>query len=507
MNPRRPSPPGRPPEADGRPRRARRPWLGSLRTRLVVTFVLVTLTGSATATVLAYREARTAILKRAQDSFQDNLHDRVTTVAPDVDLPPTGRGLTELAERVSQSLAGAPLVISRYRELEGTSDGLADRSRITPELREAVRTRSAMSFQRVTLDDIPYLVVGTPVTFGDDGRASGLEIYAVTSLRPEQDDTAALLTAVRDGVAPVVLLSALLALLSARAVLRPVRDLGRATRKLAEGDLSIRVTAKGRDELANLAQDFNETADELQSSVTHLRDQEERARRFVADVSHELRTPLAAMTMVATVLEEDADQLPPDTAQAARTVSAETAKLSRLVDDLMEMSRFDSGAARLTPTDTDLAGAIRASLALRGWTDAVRTELPEGVRAPLDRRRLDVIIANLVGNALRHGAPPVTLTATVTVTGSTRRTAVIEVTDQGPGLSPEALAHVFDRFYKADAARTRSEGSGLGMAISLENARLHGGTIEATNAQEGGAVFTLTLPLPLSEPEAKAPTP
>lgn len=449
--------------------------------------------------MLAYREARTAILKRAQDSFQRSLHDRVTTVAPDIDLPPTERGLTELAERLSRSLDGAPLVVSRYRELQGTSDSLADQSRITPKLREAVRTRSTMSFQRVTHHDIPYLVVGTPVTFADDGRASGLEIFAVTSLRPEQDDTAALLMAVRDGVVPVAVLSALLALLSARAVLRPVRDLGRATRKLAEGDLSIRVTVKGRDELANLAQDFNETADELQSSVTHLRDQEERARRFVADVSHELRTPLAAMTMVATVLEEDADQLPSDTAHAARTVSAETAKLSRLVDDLMEMSRFDSGAARLALTDTDLAEAIRASLALRGWTEAVRTELPDGVRGPLDRRRFDVVVANLVGNALRHGAPPVTVSLT-----RTEDTAVVTVRDHGPGLSPEALTHVFDRFYKADAARTRSEGSGLGTAISLENARLHGGTIEAANHPEGGAVFTLRLPLPPPETETEA---
>ncbi|MEU8763291.1 ATP-binding protein [Streptomyces sp. NPDC048659] len=452
--------------------------------------MLVTLTGSATATALAYREARTAILKRAQDSFQRDLHDRITALAPDTDLPPTERGLTELAERVSSGLDGAPLVVTRYRELQGTSDPLADPSRITPRLREAVRTRGSMSFQRVTLHAIPYLVVGTPVTFADTGRASGLEIYAVTSLRPEQDDTAALLTAVRDGVVPVVVLSALLALLSARAVLRPVRDLGRATRKLAEGDLSIRVAVKGRDELANLAQDFNETADELQTSVAHLRDQEERARRFVADVSHELRTPLAAMTMVATVLEEDADQLPPDTARAARTVSAETAKLSRLVEDLMEMSRFDSGAARLTPAETDLAEAIRASLALRGWTDRVDTALPDGVRVRLDRRRLDVIIANLVGNALRHGAPPVTVTL-----ATTPDAAVITVADRGPGLSPEALARVFDRFYKADAARTRSEGSGLGLAISLENARLHGGTIEASNTPEGGAVFTTTLPL------------
>ncbi|MET8756195.1 HAMP domain-containing sensor histidine kinase, partial [Streptomyces sp. NPDC004667] len=261
----------------------------------------------------------------------------------------------------------------------------------------------------------------------------------------------------------------------------------------AAGDLSSRATARGRDELADLARDFNKTAEELESSVARLCEQEARARRFVADVSHELRTPLAAVTMVATILDEDAGQLPPDTARAARTVSAETAKLSRLVDDLMEMSRFDSGAARLRLQETDLAEAIRAGLALRGWQNRVVTHLPDGVREVVDRRRVDVIVANLVGNALRHGAPPVTVT--LSAVGDW---LAVTVTDSGPGLPPEALAHVFDRFFKADTARTRSSdqesGSGLGTAIALENARLHGGTIEASNRSAGGAEFTLRLP-------------
>lgn len=102
-----------------------------------------------------------------------------------------------------------------------------------------------------------------------------------------------------------------------------------------------------------------------------------------------------------------------------------------------------------------------------------------------------MIVANLVGNALRHGAPPVTLTLATDPAGDW---LTVEVADRGPGLPPETLAHVFDRFYKADSARTRSEGSGLGTAIALENARLHGGTIEASNAPDGGAVFTLRLP-------------
>ncbi|MDT7781890.1 MAG: two-component system, OmpR family, sensor histidine kinase MtrB, partial [Pseudonocardiales bacterium] len=105
-------------------------------------------------------------------------------------------------------------------------------------------------------------------------------------------------------------------------------------------------------------------------------------------------------------------------------------------------------------------------------------------------RRLDVIVANLVGNALRHGAPPVTVT--LYVEGSS---LVIMVADSGPGLSAEVLPHVFARFYKADSARGRSEGSGLGLAIAWENARLHGGTLVAQNRPGGGALFTLRLPL------------
>lgn len=468
---------------------------GGLRTRLVVTFVLVALVSAVTATALAYRESRTAVLKRAQNTAVTDLKSQVDEAAGNFDLPPDATTLTRFVNTVSDGLGGDKQVVAYYQDLRASSDPTADQTRITPELRTAVRTRDRTSFQRVEWRRQPYLAVGTPVSY-DDGRASGLDVFVITDLRAEQQDTVALLNTVRNGIVPVVLLAAVLALLAARTVLRPVRELGRATRRHATGDLTSRVTVHGRDELAGLAKDFNETAGALESSVDELREQEARARRFVADVSHELRTPLAAMTMVATVLEEDAAQLPADSAHAARTVSAETAKLSRLVDDLMEMSRFDSGAAQLNLGETELADAVRATLALRGWTDAVRARLPTGVRAVVDRRRVDVVVANLVGNALRHGAPPVTVTLT-----ADQEWAGVEVTDSGPGLPPEALAHVFDRFYKADSARTRSNdggGSGLGTAIALENARLHGGTIDVANrapADGGGAVFTLRLPL------------
>ncbi|WP_032789977.1 sensor histidine kinase, partial [Streptomyces sp. W007] len=160
-----------------------------------------------------------------------------------------------------------------------------------------------------------------------------------------------------------------------------------------------------------------------------------------------------------------------------------------LVEDLMEMSRFDARAAGLNTDEVDAAEAVRRTLSGRQWQDRVRAELPEGVRIRLDPRRFDVIVANLVGNALHHGAEP------VTVRLSSRAGALItEVRDSGPGIAPDALPNIFDRFYKADSARSRSSGSGLGLAITQENVRLHGGTIRAENTPGGGALFTVELP-------------
>ncbi|MFC5253301.1 ATP-binding protein [Streptomyces nigrescens] len=461
--------------------------VGGLRSRLVVTFVLVTLLSAVTTAALAHRECRNAVLKRAQNTTMTEFRNRVSEVAADIDIPPDQSTLTRFAASVSRGL-GADIVVARYHDLTATSDSLADQTRITPELRTAVRTAGRMHFQRVEWQGEPFLVVGASVAF-DTGRTSDLDVFTLAPLRAEEEDIAVLVATVRGGLVPVVLLAAALALLAARTVLRPVRDLGRATRKLAEGELSTRVAVKGRDEVAQLAETFNHTAESLQTSVAELRAQEERARRFVADVSHELRTPLAAMTLVSNVLDEDADQLPPDSALAARTVSAEIAQLTRLVQDLIEISRFDAMTASLDTVETDLAELVRSTLTRRGWGAPVNTDLAEGVRAMVDRRRIDVVVANLVGNALKHGAQPVAV-----VLRATDNEITLDVTDCGPGLPPEALPHVFDRFYKADTARRRSEGSGLGTAISLENAQLHGGTISAANRAEGGAVFTLRLP-------------
>jgi two-component system sensor histidine kinase MtrB len=284
-----------------------------------------------------------------------------------------------------------------------------------------------------------------------------------------------------------------LAFAAARRVLGPVRRLARAAQQMSGGDLSVRVEPAGRDELAQLVTTFNTMASALQDKVGELEVMEARARRFAGDVSHELRTPLTAMTAVADILSDDTAASVDGTA-AARLVAQEIRHLNRLVEDLIEISRFDAGSAQLIAEDTDVSAAVQECLRARNWADAC-PEVPAGLTVRLDRRRFDVIVANLVGNALRHGAPPVTVRASIQAGRAGGSELVLEVRDHGPGLPAGAIGHVFDRFYKADSARARSEGSGLGLAIAQENSRLHGGRIDAANDPGGGAVFTVRLPV------------
>lgn len=479
-----------------------KPPLRGLRGRLLVAFVLVTAVATLTTGALTFREARTAVLQQGQDTVIKRLRYHVNAIAVGISYPPTRGDLEWVAAEVARAEPGQNWrVLATYRELRATSTPQDKFTELTPAMRSAVGSRRAAVFQRVSTDGRSALVVGLPVTLETPSEhpASGVAVFLTVPQTGEQGYVDALVTAIGRAVVPALGLAVLLALLAARGVLRPVRELRRATRRIAEGHLNTRLAVNGSDELADLSHTFNETAAALEESVAELRRMEARARRFVADVSHELRTPLAAMSAVTDILDEDAARLDPDTATAVRLISEETVKLARLVDDLMEISRFDAGAAGLQLDDIDLAESLRRSLAARAWLDTVDARLPEPgeLRGRVDPRRLDVVVANLVGNALRHGARPVQLILHAREMPDTDETgwAVIEVLDSGPGIPADVLPHVFDRFYKSDTARTRTEGSGLGLSITAENVHLHGGTVRAANRAQGGAVFTVEIPL------------
>ncbi|MEV4004126.1 HAMP domain-containing sensor histidine kinase [Actinomadura sp. NPDC049753] len=468
-----------------------------LRVRLAAAFTAVALLASLLASGISYVLLRRVMLQRAQDAV---INDVRTTLAQQIppNLPPDVGPL--VAAALEDALGSAPgrRAVAVPVPLRGEGELPAPGALDVPVTREfARRAVRGVVFQRVERHGTPYLLVGARAsgyrtTVGEPWRTTPPMVFVSASLRREAADlwlfTRTLLIA--DAAALAAALA--LALLATGGVLRPVRRLGAAARALGEGRLDTRVRVQGRDELADLASTFNRTAEALERTVTELRAMEAASRRFVADVSHELRTPLTSMIAMTDVLAEEAAEGGAGDA-AARLVADETRRLGTLVEHLIEISRFDAGAAALVLDDVNVADAVGATLEARGWRDEVAVEGPADLFVRLDPRRFDVIVANLAGNALKHGSPPVSLSFGPP-DGEDGSGVRVVVADHGPGLPDDLVSAVFDRFVKAEAARSRSEGSGLGLSIARESALLHGGTLEAANGPEGGAVFTLWLP-------------
>ncbi|MEU1661044.1 HAMP domain-containing sensor histidine kinase [Streptomyces griseofuscus] len=480
--------------------------LRGLRPRLIAAFVLVATVSALSTGALAFRGARTGVLQQSQDAVIRQFRTSVNAAA--VYTPPVP-GASDLQRAVDQVLHANPeqgwRVLATYGDHRAWAPS-AGFDKLSPELLRSVRTKRAAVFQRVNTQGHSFLVVGMPVTYttaaDQTPRLSGMAMFLVVPQNTEEAYVDAMVGNIERATLVALCLAVALALMAASGVLRPVRALRGATRRMAEGHLDVRLAVSGSDELADLSQSFNDTAAALERSVAELRRLEAQARRFVADVSHELRTPLAAMSAVTDVLNENALHLDQETGHALRLVREGTSRLSGLVEDLMEISRFDAGAIEPHLDELDLAESLANTLAARSWQDQVETHVPgPGVlRTRVDPRRFDVVMANLVGNALRHGAAPVRLTMEREERAD-GAWAVVKVSDNGPGITEEAMPHIFERFYKAGASRTRSESSGLGLAITAENVRLHQGRISAANLPGDGAEFTVELPLRRDSPD------
>ncbi|MCA2212132.1 sensor histidine kinase [Jidongwangia harbinensis] len=462
----------------------RRWWPRGLRIRLLVAFVLVAVTGAGAAAWSGARSASAALVTVTERRLTEAVAGQLNALTPQLTYPPNQAALDRLRAAV-----GTDTLVT-YRALRSAAGDHT--ALVSDALRDAVRSRDRLSTQRISAGGVPWLLIGTPVMVtAPDGRQtrSGIEVYAVRDLAAVEQQVDGMTRSAARTAALALPLAVLLALSAAGSVLRPVRKLRDTARRLAAGDLDARSPPRGADELADLTVTINQMAGSLQESMAGMRRMQADARRFAADASHELRTPLSTLTAVVEVLASATDGMADDARESAELAITETHRLVRLVDDLMEVSRFDGGTAQLLMEEIDLADAVRDSLRARGWAGRVDLVAPPGTRLRVDRRRLDVIVANLVGNALRHGHPPVRVRIT-------DRPALvsIEVTDRGPGLPGHVLPQVFERFYKHDAARSRTPGSGLGLAIARENARLHGGDLTAGNADGGGARFVLHLP-------------
>jgi two-component system sensor histidine kinase MtrB len=358
------------------------------------------------------------------------------------------------------------------------------------------------------LPDGPGVVVGSQVRLPADSNTYTL--YYLYSLDEQQRTLALVSRAMLVAGVPLLLLVAGLTWLVTRQVVTPIRMARRVAERLAAGQLQERLRVRGEDDLARLATSFNQMASNLQKQIRQLEELSRLQRRFVSDVSHELRTPITTVRMASDVIHDARPFLDPVTGRAAELLQKELDRFETLLADLLEISRFDAGAAVLEAEDVNLVDVARrvvdmtSALAAQRDTRVVVHDPGVPCVAEADVRRVERIVRNLVTNAIDHAE-----SRDVEIfIGADLQSAAIAVRDHGIGLGPGESAMVFNRFWRADPARARtSGGTGLGLSISLEDTHLHGGWLQAWGRPGEGAQFRLTLPRHLTTQLRHSPLP
>ena len=383
--------------------------------------------------------------------------------------------------------------------LASLTSGALDLESVSPELQAAVaaspgRQQTQMSEVTVEGENLPAVVVGSVVEVPNAGA------YDLYFIYPMEQEVATMGLIGNSFVIAGIILTVLVGAVAwvvTRQVVKPVRRAGEVAQRLSAGKLNERMPTRGEDDLALLATSFNGMADSLQSQIRQLEGLSAVQQRFVSDVSHELRTPLTTIRMAVDLIHESRRDFEPTVGRSAELLAGELDRFEDLLADLLEISRFDAGAADLDVEPVDLRGTIakvveaaRPLAERRGSVVTVHAP-DEPAEAEVDERRVERILRNLVVNAIEHGdGRPIDLYVAV---GSDAVAVVVE--DHGVGLRPGEAANVFTRFWRADPARARTTGgTGLGLSISLEDARLHNGWLQAWGERGVGSRFRLTLP-------------
>ena len=370
-------------------------------------------------------------------------------------------------------------------------------------------TYSTIQYDSLTgRPDVAGIVTGSQLVLPADGGT-----YTLYSLFPmtEQAQTLSLVRrALFTGGSLLLVLVAGLTWLVTRQVVTPVRLARRVAERLASGRLEERMHVRGEDDIARLGTSFNQMAASLQKQIRQLEELSRVQRRFVSDVSHELRTPLTTVRMAGDVLHDAREDFDPVTARAAELLQKELDRFELLLSDLLEISRFDAGAAVLELEDVNLldvahrvADATRPLAEARATTVVVRPPKRPCI-AECDVRRVERIVRNLVTNAIDYADSR----EVVVLLDSDEEASALAVRDYGIGLKPGESAMVFNRFWRADPSRARTTGgTGLGLSISLEDAHLHGGWLQAWGEPGRGSQFRLTLPRRAGDPLHHSPLP
>ncbi len=494
----------------GLPRRATRRWRRSLQLRVVVSTLVVSGGVVLVLGMLLMSQVTKGILSaKTRSALEEANSGLVVAQSQLAEVDPGDpvdaddqlyRVTLGLANRGSAARLFDVAVLSSSPAVTPVLSGTVRASSIPAELRASVERGKRQAYMYAPLlhrdgSTEPGLIVGAQLSEVDAGP---YQLYYLFTLEQEASTIRLIQRIMTFAGVVLVLLLVFIAGLVTREVVLPVRVAARTAERFAAGELHRRMEVRGEDELARLATTFNRMAASLQGQISQLEELSRLQRRFVADVSHELRTPLTTVRMAADMLHESRDDFAPEVARSAELLQTQLDRFEVLLADLLEISRYDAGAAVLEPEPTDLCALVRSAAEAveplaRRHNSALVLRLPDrAVVAEVDPRRIDRILRNLLDNAVEHseGKP-------VEVSLAADSDAVaIAVRDFGVGLRPAEAAQVFNRFWRADPARARvTGGTGLGLSIALEDTRLHGGWLDVSGRLGRGSVFRLTLPV------------
>ena len=379
------------------------------------------------------------------------------------------------------------------------ASNLLDPVTIPQSLSERVRKADDIVWEYTNMrylqgSSIPGLAIGQKVQIPNAGQ---YEMYIVFSLANEEKtlnliDTYLLIA----GLILIVLIS-LITWVVVRQVVKPVREAARIATEFTSGDFRQRMKVYSQDEISTLGSAFNEMAESLEKQIARLENLSRVQQRFVSDVSHELRTPLTTLRMASEVIAASKENFDPTVARSSELLVAQLDRFERLLEDLLEVSRFDAEVAVLEAVDFDIVQLVNrcaedlALVAKERKTEIFVKSSEPVIMIKADIRRVERILRNLMANAIDH-AEEVQIDVLIT---ASENDVAIGVRDYGVGLDENSLTRVFDRFWRADPSRARTRGgTGLGLSIALEDARLHNGELEAWGRPGRGAHFVVTLP-------------
>lgn len=451
-----------------------------LRSRILLTFGLGSLALSAFLALATYNFTRTNLVDDRESSSVDQAYDSATRVAADLRSTPTN--VQSVVDRLG---ADRPLVLFRGTWTAG--DVRYSSERVPETMLVDVVEESRPAKMRVDVDDELVLIVGVPL---DEPGSAYFEFSSF-------DDVRSTLRSV--GLALVfaagitTLLGILLGAFSASRAVRPLAAASQAAQALAGGRLDTRLERTDDPDLAALTESFNEMATALEARV-------ERDARFTSDVSHELRSPLMTLSASVEVMQARRDDMPERAQAALDLLVADVARFQGLVEDLLEISRFDAGAVRLNVEELLVGEFVRQAAAVSSMprVPVLVAANAETVVIRGDRRRLARVIANLLDNARLHGGGEAAVRVVVPDDEVPANQVWIVVEDHGPGVPVDERDVVFERFARGGGAgrRSGSEGAGLGLALVDEHVRLHRGRVWVQDRFDGaeGSAFVIELP-------------